>query len=799
MKDMKMWRKVILIIFTIIVLLRIGFIAFRGEVDKEYVTSASYDLTEAEAVICAGASQAFTSDYSRLNSLEIIFCNIADDKIGTITIQIYSGEDLIYQTDITLTNVNNNEWKKIYVNAELEKGRQYQIIFTPSEDCTQIPELLVVKNNTQAVEITESLSDGTKISGQYAINYGYLRDPGVFDRLSMISLWVILWGIILFVLIKFDNIYGYIVKFADFLKGQIKTQVLLTVLEVLGCFIIIYSSGIEFQAPTKVILYLISLIATINYSKKFDFITYITEKPWMKVFVILTYFYAGFALVGQRILIYPLTLKVTAAGVFVFACTVLWFVQVINSVLYYLDYLRNKLFVGGKRLKTWQIVIIYLCLLILPAAYNLFANNPGISSVDTWSCMINQAKHLRGSGDWHPAFYCMGLRVIQTIWDSTYAVILLQYFFWAYVCIEFLFYLRKKNVNEYVLIALSMFLGTNAGNYIQLNTIWKDIPYTLSVFWSIIILTKLLIDYEEYKGKWYIYLELVISLVGMSLYRKNGIVPFILISALLVIVLRKNVKVWVSVVISIAVFGIIKGPVYKYFDIQPIESGMYIGLSQDILGVYYGGGEVSEDTLQMINVMTNFNNAEYSYNPTWSNQTYELNVDVKEFVINYIDTFVKNPILMSRAIIAREDAVWNIYAGKDAILGCVNYTGTMDYNPDFPEWNEYYSPRRYVSLYTTASAASAYTASSQWISAIEWRSGLFTLIGIISSIFMFIITKRWKYILLLTPSVGHIMSLLLSTGWSDFRYFWPLNLLNLAMVFIVLVITKKEDEKIENV
>ncbi len=796
MKNLPMWQKIVFIIFTIIVVLRIGFIAFRGEVDKEYITSANYNLTEDDWMSCKGASQTFTSDQARLNSLELYFSNISEDKVGIITIQIYSDEELIYQTNITLANVNNYEWKKVYVNAELEKGRQYQLLFTPSEEIKQIPLLAVVKNNSEAIEIENSLSNGTQIDGQYAINYGYLRNPGFFDKLSVISLWIILWFIGLFVIIKFDCIYNSIVGFANFLRTQVKTQTLLTILEVLGSFIIIYCSGIEFQAPTKVILYLISMIATINYSKKFGFINKFIEKLWMKVCLILTYFYAGFALVGQRILIYPLTQKLTFSGLFVFICAVLWFIQVINSLLYYLEYLREKLFKIKGKLKIWQVLVIYLCLLILPAAYNLIANNPGISSLDTVGCMINQTKSLHGLGDWHPAFYCMVLTVIERVWDSTYAVILVQYFFWTYVCIELLLYLRKKGLYENVLIAMAAFLGLNAGNYIHLNTIWKDIPYTLSIFWSIIILAKLLIDYEKYRCKWYIYLELIVSLVGISLYRKNGIVSFVIIIAFLVIVLRKNIKVWISVAISVALFGLIKGPVYTYFDIQSVESGMYIGLSQDILGVYYGGGEVSEDTLQMINIMTDFNNAEYSYNPTWSNQSYALAVDAKKFIVNYIDTFIKNPILMSRAIVDREDAIWDIYAGADSILGCVNYTGTMDGQAG---WNEYYTPRHYVSLYTEASRASAYTASSQWISAIEWRCGLFTLIAVVSILFVFIITENWKYILLLAPSLGHIMSLLLSTGWSDFRYFWPLNLLNLALVLIVLVITKKESGKIENV
>ena len=85
-----------------------------------------------------------------------------------------------------------------------------------------------------------------------------------------------------------------------------------------------------------------------------------------------------------------------------------------------------------------------MLILLVPAAYNLFANNPGISSPDTLNSMITNAKNLYGMYDWHPAFYCMVLRGIQKVWDSTYAVILVQYFFYAYVVTELLLYLRKK-------------------------------------------------------------------------------------------------------------------------------------------------------------------------------------------------------------------------------------------------------------------------------------------------------------------------------------------------------------------
>ena len=90
-----------------------------------------------------------------------------------------------------------------------------------------------------------------------------------------------------------------------------------------------------------------------------------------------------------------------------------------------------------------------------------------------------------------------------------------------------------------------------------------------------------------------------------------------------------------------------------------------------------------------------------------------------------------------------------------------------------------------------------YTANTQWIAAIEWRTGLYMLLGMIAFVFAYIICGFKRYLLISAPIIGQILSLLLTTGWSDFRYFWPLNLMNIASIFLLLVICRnqKESEK----
>lgn len=732
------WKIVVLGLITVIFIIRIGYIGIRGEVDRNYITSAEYDFSEYTTVPCNNLSQTFVSGEDYLNSLELYFVNIAEDRIGAITVSIYNDDNLLYQADIALAGINNAEWKRILVNMRMRDDAEYKIVLNANSDCSQIPELFVVKKG-YASEICGSYNADALIDGNIAINYGYLQFPEYIDKLIMISFWTLLYAVVFFtiwniekILLEISMIRGRIVKRVNF-------GIYACAIEMLCCLLLLNCSGIEFQELTKIIFYAVSLLASVNYIDSKEFVEKIFYEKRKKVLLYILYFYAAFTLVGQRILIYPLILKPTLEGIFIYFCTVRWFVPVINGLLYYLDYAGKRIF-KKSCLKIWQFIGVNLAILILPGLYHLFAYNPGISSPDTYAAMITNAKHLHGMYDWHPAFYCMILRVIESVWDSTYAVIGMQYFLWAYVMIEFFCFLRKKGVSDAAIFCVALFSGFNAGNFVHINTIWKDIPYTLSLVWVFVITAKLSIDFEEYRSKRFIYLELIVSLIGVFFYRKNGVVSFVIVAVTLAVALRKNTRLLVSLALSIAVIGIIKGPVYNYFDIQDTgRRGMYIGLGQDILGVYYSGGEVSEKTLQMITMMTGYNNAEYNYTPTWSKQAYDIDVELSEFILNYIDTFVKNPIIMSRAIIDREDALWDIYLGQDSILGCVNYTGTQDeVIREYGDWNNYYSKRVYRSLQGLMSSAVAYTASAQWLSAIEWRGGLFCLLGTVSTIYIFV-------------------------------------------------------------
>ena len=251
-----------------------------------------------------------------------------------------------------------------------------------------------------------------------------------------------------------------------------------------------------------------------------------------------------------------------------------------------------------------------------------------------------------------------------------------------------------------------------------------------------------------------------------------------------------------------AIIFIIQGPLYNHYEVKPSGTrGIYIGLGQDILGVHFGKGSLSENAMKIAQELTNNKLDQYVYNPTWSNISYDTTIIPKDFILAYIDTFTHNPILMTKAIIAREDAVWNIFPGQGSTLGCVNFQSSIDqYDNSWKDmknsWIEHYPEHQHSFATDIVSKFSNYIVYDPLLNVLIWRIGLILLIGIIVCYTMIIIDKQSVInviIPLISPIISHIIGLILSCGWSDFRYFWPINLLVLS-IFCISFVTVRNRE-----
>lgn len=562
--------------------------------------------------------------------------------------------------------------------------------------------------------------------------------------------------------------------------------IILMIIEIIFA-LIVFNNGILNLSPIEKLILILLLLACLRNSEiKLYFVKEFFNTRTKKFFLSLLYLYTAFALVGYKCFFANFYTILSVKGICIYAIAVLLVVPVINSVLYWIYLSRYKVCNIENTCSTKKFFIISLAILLLPSIATLFAFNPGCSSIDTYSTMIVNAKNIYGMYDWHPFFYCLILRKIEKIWDSTYAVVIWQLLMYVYVILEFLLFLRKHKINERFLFAICFIIGFSPANYLQINTIWKDIPYTLSLLWTFVIVLKLTVDSDFYKKRILIYIELIFALLGVYLFRKNGVATFWIIFLCILPIAIRNIKVLFSFIICLLLVYFIQVPLANHYKVVSSgTNGIYIGLGQDLLGVYYRKGNLSEDALSVAQKLTDNKLDTYEYKPSWSYIQYKTDITPAEFVKSYILTFIHNPVIMTKAILARHDCLWDI-PGDGTIVSCTNYTDTLDqYSYDDESiikmqklWLSYYQQHYPVLGEKIISEITNLFIYSHVLNMISWRTGVFTLLGVIVSFMLgFIDGIKLKLFYLISPVAAHSISLFLSTGWSDFRYYWPVNLL----------------------
>lgn len=715
---------------------------------------------------------------------------------GKIQLLILNKEEqILYSTGLSISKFTDFQWREIFVNCPVTPGDTHYI-YIDTRECLAAPNLLLTSN--ASFEHNSLSINGEAVALNPAVKYGYFIKPDLVDKIFSSIVYIIVLMFFYLLLKNTEMIYKTAFKFCKHIYeslGFYGSNISLLILELLLCTMVINLSGIDFSFGTKLILYLMSVFAIIKFKDKIKAVNKLFDNNAKKYGLLFTILYAGFAFVGQRIFIYPIDGSISPVKLFIFVVACIWLVPIICTVFTLAEQNLPKVFSDTKALSFGKFVTIHLIILIVPALITVYAFNPGICSLDTYDT-LRTAHSVQGMLDWHSAFYCLILHYILKIWDSTYAILFVQYFFWVYVVLELLLFLRKKQIKDSLLILFSCLVGLNTANLLHITSIWKDIPYSISVLWLVIILAKLSVDTEFYKKKWYIYLEFIAAMAGTMLYRKNGIVTFIMVALMAIILLRKNIKVVGSIILATACVAFISGPVFNHYMVTSSGNfGMYNGLGHDILGVYYADGDVSGHTIKMITTMTDNNNGEFNYVPTYSRPPYYSDINTKYFIINYVDTFIRNPVYMTKAVIAREDCIWSIFPGEGSTLKVVNYHTTFSewIGDETTDWQVPYPDRKYRSIYDTIASITEFTAKTQWINTLIWRSGIAALMGIISFIYLIVKKVDRSRFILIIPLVSQISGLLLSCGWSDFRYFWPINLMAVAIVFILPVLVQRNN------
>jgi len=499
--------------------------------------------------------------------------------------------------------------------------------------------------------------------------------------------------------------------------------------------------------------------------------------------------YSAFAATGNYLFLYPAAFD-KPLNWLAHLLVLTWVTPIIFTFLYLLEQLKqaaaNRLKPGETDRRPVRARLLLILVTMLVGVIYLVAYNPAIMSPDSFS-QWQQASGLEPLVNWHPPFHTLLIRALIAIIPSPSFVALIQVFYFALVISAALIIFYQKGVRLKTLAALLFLFVIIPTNGIHLVTLWKDVPYAITLLWLTLILTRvILFDYAKSKPL-ALATELAVSLTFVYFFRQNGIIVYLVYIGVItyLLVCRHSLKPLAGVLISIALVILIRYPLYSSLQVEPAPPGnKYIALVNDLAGVYFAGGDLSLEAEQYLNQVVDLEQLEEVYSPYKANFNYyrpELDqTRMPQLVRIYSQALAANPLQMFNNILCRLDLYWNIATGKGSYIGVLNFR-------EITYWEQftvhfYRNENILTAFFDLASKGTVYLSPTLIL---FWRFGIWLLL--LFTGFMFCIRhNRKKLIILAVPILANLLSLALSSGWLDYRYGWSI-LLTVPLILGVMI------------
>lgn len=571
---------------------------------------------------------------------------------------------------------------------------------------------------------------------------------------------------------------------------NIKYPSIFTIIVLLSCFLSLYTLqeqiGIEFRIIFYILVYLGAqdMSNVINELKR-RYIGFFDRFILFIICMLATFFETGaYYLEPIYINLVPVISYFALSAVWV-SVIVLFLINKLNNWLEIQNIVEEKGFSIKANLFLF-ITCITLCMLCN------YAFNPAITSPDSQDCYSNAFRLGEESiPGGHPVFYIILLKLCTYFTSNIQFMIWIQIVYYAIILTYTMNILVQIGVSKKTCVVIFVFVGIGFNTIIQMATLWKDIPFTISLLWFTALLIKMCIHQEKCsKGiSWYV--QYIIAAVLTSMIRHNGMLPVAATLILALILLRQKKKILIATVITASIIFIIKGPIYSKFQIDEEPGLKFYAMANDILYLYYYG-ECDDVLMPVVNDVTDGNPIGFDYNPYYTHVNREgLNhYSVPEFLGIYLHAWRSQPKMMLRGFLKRNAVIWSIDKTCYESVGCVNYLGEYhdaECQEQYPERKPNYFTEKLTALFSKLT-------NNRLFYTLYWRTAIYHLLMIIV---MGLVVIRFKtrcinYILPFIPISTNVISLSLTSGWPDYRYYWPSMLVaSIVIPYALILLVKK--------
>jgi len=481
--------------------------------------------------------------------------------------------------------------------------------------------------------------------------------------------------------------------------------------------------------------------------------------------------YGVFYLDNYKIDLYPLP------SCFFMPMALVWTVPLFLEALHSISRIIETPYPKTKPLTIKQ-GIIAAVLLMSHYLLWLTAFNPCITSADSDS--LYSLAHKVGSvslENWHPPFYTILMSYLIKICDSISFIVIIQCLCFTILIVRIISYLISKGISVKTAIILYLIWGFAFNNTIQMISLWKDIPYMISILWLTFLICQYVIEHGSVNKYWYI--RIIIALIFTAFFRQNGILPaFAVAIALSVSFIKKKKYIELTSVIAfVMIVVMINGPLYSHYSVKNVPGLKYFALANDLLGTYYTIPDPSDELKDLAYEITDDNPDNYYFTSYYTiyNSDALGHYSVHEFLNLYLSTWYNHPVTVTSEFMKRNSVQWSILKPGGEFQFYTNYLG--EYTA-----SEYYYPPRINLMLTEMFTIYANTLTDNgFIFVFAWRTGIYSLLLMLLA-YILIRKNSVGILLAFVPIIFNSFALYAASGWTDYRYYWPTAVISVLLL-----------------
>lgn len=348
----------------------------------------------------------------------------------------------------------------------------------------------------------------------------------------------------------------------------------------------------------------------------------------------------------------------------------------VMSVLSYIVYCKDSLtikIVEGRKHAWLFFVIPFVIISCIYLVIWYCCYYPGLVSLDTLDQIgqIFSGKYSNHQPFYHTlilgVFLNSGLNMFGNINMAVSFYVIFQVVFMAATFAFTVYNMAKLRLPAWICVVATMYYALMPFHIMYSFTVWKDVFFgafvTLFIIFFVRIMNGIGISFLNYVG---------FSLCGpvICLIRSNGLFAYVFIFLSLILLARKNIKLILIMLATIIAAFIMKHNVLSMYNVTQPDTVESLSIPlQQIARVFYDGGDVAPDDMEMLSQIIDVSAIADNYDGNISDPIKEmirdygnedfLSDNMKEYALVYLHMLARNPVTFVVAWVDSTCGYWN--------------------------------------------------------------------------------------------------------------------------------------------